>query len=98
MDRCSSALLMGCSSGRLRRQGDYEPAGAIWAYLLAGGLGGVVYYMPAAVCVRSVYQLYAPRLKLRMVASLYAQRIVRQRRPAPGCALYEESWAAAMGG
>ena len=34
--RCAGSLLMGCSSGRLRANGGYEPAGAIWAYLLAG--------------------------------------------------------------
>jgi hypothetical protein len=29
-------MLMGCSSGRLRQMGLYEPCGAIWGYLLAG--------------------------------------------------------------
>jgi len=38
LDACSGALLMGCSSGRLRDQGAYEPSGAIWSYLLAGEL------------------------------------------------------------
>lgn len=36
LERCSAALLMGCSSGRLRAQQHYEPAGAVLAYLLAG--------------------------------------------------------------
>lgn len=36
LGRCSGSLLMGCSSGRLRGNGEYEPAGPIWAYLLAG--------------------------------------------------------------
>ena len=36
MTRCASALLMGCSSGRLLRKGEYEPAGALLAYLAAG--------------------------------------------------------------
>ncbi|KAL4433955.1 hypothetical protein ABPG75_000396 [Micractinium tetrahymenae] len=36
LERCSAALLMGCSSGRLRVQQHYEPAGAVLAYLLAG--------------------------------------------------------------
>lgn len=34
--RCAGSLLMGCSSGRLRLHGLYEPAGSPWAYLLAG--------------------------------------------------------------
>jgi hypothetical protein len=38
LERCSAALLMGCSSGRLRAQAHYEPVGAVLAYLLAGGL------------------------------------------------------------
>lgn len=33
---CASALLMGCSSGRLRGRRLYEPSGAVLAYLLAG--------------------------------------------------------------
>ncbi|PRW58029.1 Regulator of spindle pole body duplication [Chlorella sorokiniana] len=36
LERCSAALLMGCSSGRLRTQRTYEPSGAVLAYLLAG--------------------------------------------------------------
>ncbi|KAF6252748.1 peptidase family C50-domain-containing protein [Scenedesmus sp. NREL 46B-D3] len=36
LDRCAGSLLMGCSSGRLRQMGLYEPSGAIWGYLLAG--------------------------------------------------------------
>ena len=36
LEHCSAALLMGCSSGRLRVQGHYEPTGAVLAYLLAG--------------------------------------------------------------
>ncbi|KAF8065905.1 SF3B4 [Scenedesmus sp. PABB004] len=36
LGRCAAALLMGCSSGRLRQQGLYEPAGPIWGYLTAG--------------------------------------------------------------
>jgi separase len=38
LDRCAGSLLMGCSSGRLRQMGLYEPSGAIWGYLLAGAL------------------------------------------------------------
>ena len=50
LDRCAAALLMGCSSGRLRRGGvppagvgagaarpHYDPSGPLLAYLLAGG-------------------------------------------------------------
>lgn len=33
---CASGLLMGCSSGRLRLQGAYDPAGAALGLLLAG--------------------------------------------------------------
>ncbi len=33
---CAAAVLMGCSSGRLRERGRYEPAGTVLAYLLAG--------------------------------------------------------------
>ncbi|KAH7299924.1 hypothetical protein KP509_24G035800 [Ceratopteris richardii] len=36
MDRCAAALLMGCSSGRLHPQGDYEPVGVPLWYLMAG--------------------------------------------------------------
>lgn len=37
LPRCAPALLMGCSSGRLRkRAGYYEPSGVVLAYLLAG--------------------------------------------------------------
>lgn len=37
LDSCSAALLMGCSSGRLRLRGaHYEPSGPVLAYLLAG--------------------------------------------------------------
>jgi len=31
-----SAFLMGCSSGRLRPRGDYEPVGIPWHYITAG--------------------------------------------------------------
>jgi separase len=34
--RCAGALLMGCSSGRLRQAGLYEPSGPILGYLMAG--------------------------------------------------------------
>uniref|UniRef100_A0A7S3QRU2 separase n=1 Tax=Dunaliella tertiolecta TaxID=3047 RepID=A0A7S3QRU2_DUNTE len=33
---CAANLLMGCSSGRLRLHGSYDPAGAVWSLLLAG--------------------------------------------------------------
>ena len=36
LGRCCPALLMGCSSGRLRGQGAYEPSGVVLPYLLAG--------------------------------------------------------------
>jgi len=36
LPRCAGGLLMGCSSGRLRENGKYEPGGAIWSYLLGG--------------------------------------------------------------
>jgi separase len=36
LPRCAAALLMGCSSGRLRPRALYEPAGVVLAYLLAG--------------------------------------------------------------
>lgn len=36
LDRCAGSLLMGCSSGRLKQAGLYEPSGAIWGYLMAG--------------------------------------------------------------
>ncbi|GAB4818181.1 hypothetical protein N2152v2_005227 [Parachlorella kessleri] len=36
LDSCSAALLMGCSSGRLRLRRHYEPTGPVLAYLLAG--------------------------------------------------------------
>ena len=36
LDGCGAALLMGCSSGRLRPAGAYEPTGAVLAYLLGG--------------------------------------------------------------
>lgn len=33
---CAAAMLMGCSSARLRLHGAYEPAGAVLGYMLAG--------------------------------------------------------------
>lgn len=33
---CSAALLFGCSSGRLEREGIFGPSGAVLAYLRAG--------------------------------------------------------------
>ncbi|GAX72830.1 hypothetical protein CEUSTIGMA_g285.t1 [Chlamydomonas eustigma] len=37
LPRCAGALLVGCSSGRLRAHGDtYEPTGAVLSYMLAG--------------------------------------------------------------
>jgi len=36
LPRCAGALLMGCSSGRLRAHGAYDPSGTVLAYLLAG--------------------------------------------------------------
>ncbi|KAG2444696.1 hypothetical protein HXX76_001440 [Chlamydomonas incerta] len=36
LQRCAAAVLMGCSSGRLRLHGAYDPAGAVVAYTLAG--------------------------------------------------------------
>ena len=38
LERCAGALLMGCSSGRLREAGLYEVAGPIWGYMMAGEL------------------------------------------------------------
>ncbi len=38
--RCRAAvLLMGCSSGRLRDAGEYDPSGMALTYLLAGAPG-----------------------------------------------------------
>lgn len=36
LERCATALLMGCSSGKLRGSGCFEPAGMAHAYLNAG--------------------------------------------------------------
>ena len=36
MEQCSVALLMGCSSGKLRKRGEFEPMGVMSAYLIAG--------------------------------------------------------------
>ncbi|KXZ45338.1 hypothetical protein GPECTOR_56g435 [Gonium pectorale] len=36
LQRCAACVLMGCSSGRLRLHGAYDPSGAAVAYLLAG--------------------------------------------------------------
>ncbi|GBG34802.1 ABC transporter G family member 22 [Hondaea fermentalgiana] len=36
LDSCATSLLMGCSSGKLRAQGIFEPAGVVLAYVLAG--------------------------------------------------------------
>jgi separase len=36
LERCAASLLMGCSSGRLRAAGVYEPHGPVWDYLMAG--------------------------------------------------------------
>jgi hypothetical protein len=36
LERCAASLLMGCSSGRLRVAGVYEPHGPVWDYLMAG--------------------------------------------------------------
>ena len=37
LHRCAANLLMGCSSGKLRLHGSYDPAGAVLAYCMAGG-------------------------------------------------------------
>lgn len=42
LDRCAGSLLMGCSSGRLKQAGVFEPSGAIWGYLTAGEQGDKV--------------------------------------------------------
>lgn len=39
LDRCAASLLMGCSSGKLRPAGVYEPHGPVWDYLMAGACG-----------------------------------------------------------
>lgn len=44
LDSCAGGLLMGCSSGRLRQMGLYEPSGAIWGYLLAGEAAAVLVF------------------------------------------------------
>ncbi|KAI8335101.1 peptidase family C50-domain-containing protein, partial [Chlamydoabsidia padenii] len=36
LPRCPVALLMGCSSGTLQSQGEYDPHGYVLNYLLAG--------------------------------------------------------------
>lgn len=52
LDRCAGALLMGCSSGRLRRAGVYEASGPIWGYLMAGeGLGRYVSWNVAGTTI-----------------------------------------------
>lgn len=38
LNSCAAALLMGCSSGRLRHCGDYEATGVVLAYLIAGAV------------------------------------------------------------
>lgn len=41
LNACATTLLMGCSSGKLRSQGIFEPAGVVLAYMLAGSLAVV---------------------------------------------------------
>lgn len=36
LTRCAAAVLMGCSSGRLKGHGDFEPSGMVSSYLAAG--------------------------------------------------------------
>ncbi|CAM6096994.1 unnamed protein product [Calypogeia fissa] len=36
LDHCAASLLMGCSSGRLSLHGEYQPAGVVLSYLMAG--------------------------------------------------------------
>ena len=36
LDRCAASLLLGCSSGRLRENGTFDPNGPIMDYLMAG--------------------------------------------------------------
>ena len=36
LQRCAACVLMGCSSGRLRQHGSYDPAGMVWSLVLAG--------------------------------------------------------------
>ena len=36
LQRCSAALLMGCSSGRLKSRSEYEASGPVLPYLMAG--------------------------------------------------------------
>ncbi|KAI9598883.1 peptidase family C50-domain-containing protein [Syncephalis fuscata] len=42
LDRCAVTLLMGCSSGYLAPEGEFEPTGTPWHYLIAGSRGVVV--------------------------------------------------------
>jgi len=37
--RCASALLIGCSSGALKREGSFEPDALVLRYLIAGSVG-----------------------------------------------------------
>ena len=36
LPRCATAMLWGCSSGRLTEQGDFEETGIPWTYMVAG--------------------------------------------------------------
>jgi separase len=36
LDRCAVTLLFGCSSGRLKLGGEFDPSGVVLSYLLAG--------------------------------------------------------------
>ena len=36
LESCAGSVLLGCSSGRLKDNGQYEPSGPIWGYLMAG--------------------------------------------------------------
>ncbi|RKP25961.1 peptidase family C50-domain-containing protein [Syncephalis pseudoplumigaleata] len=42
LDGCAVSLLMGCSSGYLAPEGEFEPAGTPWHYLVAGSRAVVV--------------------------------------------------------
>ncbi|EGC33173.1 hypothetical protein DICPUDRAFT_49103 [Dictyostelium purpureum] len=54
LEKCSVAVLMGCKSGHLEEQGEFEPTGVILDFLLAGSKGviGNVFDVPTSDCDR----------------------------------------------
>ena len=44
IDHCAVSLLMGCSSGSLKSEGEFDPSGVMFSYLIGGWSVEFFYY------------------------------------------------------